>query len=83
LTILHSSSNTAAAVFQSVNPAHFAPNDAEREIQRLSQRFRQAARIQNGDPRPEAPHSVIATWGEVTLTPLDQLTLDALSRAGQ
>jgi hypothetical protein len=80
LTILHSSSNTAAAVFQDVNPAYFAPNDAEREIQRLSQRFGQAARIHNGDPRPDAPHSVIATWGDVTLTPLDQPTLDALSR---
>jgi hypothetical protein len=63
-----------------VNPAYFAPNDAEREIQHLSQRFRQAARIHNGDPRPDAPHSVIATWGDVTLTPLDQPTLDALSR---
>jgi hypothetical protein len=78
--ILHSDANTAVFILQDIIPAYFAPGDADREIQRLSQKFGQAARIYNSDPRPDAPHSVIATWGDVTLTPLDQPTLGALSR---
>ena len=80
VTILHSDANTAVFILQDIIPAYFAPGDADREIERLSQKFGQEARIYNSDPRPEAPHSVIATWGDVTLTPLDQPTLDALSR---
>jgi TonB family protein len=80
VTILHSSTNIVASVNQDVTPAYFAPNEADHEIQRLSQHFGQSARIYNGEPRPDAPHSVIATWGDVTLTPLDQPTMDALSR---
>ena len=80
VTILHSDANTAVFILQDIIPAYFAPGDFDREIQRLSQYFGQAARIYNSEPRADAPHSVIATWGDVTLTPLDQPTLDALSR---
>ena len=80
VTILHSDANTAVFVLQDVIPAYFAPGDAEHEIQRLSQQFGQSARIYNGDPRPDAPHSVIAAWGDVTLTPLDQPVMDQLRR---
>ena len=80
VTILHSDANTAVFILQDVIPAYFAPGDAEREIQRLSQYFQQSARVINGDSRPEAPHSVIASWGDVTLTPLDDATIDALRR---
>ena len=80
VTILHSDANTAVFILQDVIPAYFATDDVEREIERLSQRFGQAARVVTGDPRPDAPHSVIATWGDVTLTPLDESTLDELRR---
>jgi len=80
VTILHSDANRLVFVLQDVIPANFATGDADREIQRLSQDFRQSARIHSGPPRPDAPHSVIATWGDVTLTPLDQPTMDALGR---
>ena len=80
MTILHSDANRLVFVLQDVIPAYFGTGDADREIQRLSQDFRQSARIYNGPPRPDAPHSVIATWGDVTLTPLDQPTMDALGR---
>jgi hypothetical protein len=79
-TILHSDANIAVFILQDVVPAHFAPGDAEREIQRLSQHFGQSARVLTGDPRPDAPHSVIAAWGDVTLTPLDESTIDELRR---
>ena len=82
MTILHSDANTAVFILQDVIPAYFAPGDADREIQRLSQYFGQSARVYNSDARADAPRSVIATWGDVTLTPLDQPTLDALSRGG-
>src|ERR1700677_3974442 len=80
MTILHSDANTAVFILQDVIPAYFAPGDADREIQRLSQYFGQSARVYNSDARADAPRSVIATWGDVTLTPLDQPTLDALTR---
>jgi hypothetical protein len=80
MTILHSDANIAIFILQDVIPAYFAPGDVDREIQRLSQRFGQTATVLNGDARADAPHSVIATWGDVTLTPLDESTMDELRR---
>jgi hypothetical protein len=80
VTILHSEANSAVFIEQEDAPAFFAPGDVQREIQRLSQSFGQAAKILNGDPRPDAQHTVIATWGDVTLTPLDDATMGALRR---
>ena len=79
-TILHSDANTAVFILQDIVPAYFSPGDVDREIQRLSLRFGQAARVLNGDARADAPHSVIAAWGAVTLTPLDESTVDELRR---
>ena len=45
VTILHSDANTAVFILQDVIPAFFSPGEVEREIQRLSQHFGQAARI--------------------------------------
>jgi hypothetical protein len=80
VTILHSDTNIAAFILQDIMPAYFSPGNAEREIDRLSQYFGQRARVLTGDPRSDAPHSVIATWGDVTLTPLDEPTMEALRR---
>ena len=44
VTILHSDANTAVFILQDVIPAFFSPGEVEREIQRLSQHFGQAAR---------------------------------------
>ena len=79
VTILHSDANTAVFVMQDVIPAFFSSGDVEREIQRLSEHFGQAARIYT-EPRQDAAHSVIATWGDVTLTPVDQPTMEAIER---
>jgi hypothetical protein len=78
LTILHSDADLAVFVLQDILPAYFAVGDTEQEIQRISRRFGQSAHVLHGDPRPEAPHSIIASWGDVTLTPLDDATMDAL-----
>jgi len=79
-TLLHSGANTATLVLQDMMPAMFAPGDAEREIQRLSQGFGQSAQVYRGESRAFAPHTVIATWGAVTLTPLDEATMERLRR---
>ena len=80
VTILHSDANILVFILQEIVPAYFSPGDADTEIDRLSQHFGQAARVLNGDSRPDAPHSVIAAWGDVTLTPLDESIMGALRR---
>ncbi len=79
LTILHSDASTATFIMQDVFPAFFSSGEVEREIQRLSQHFGQTAQIYT-EPRLGSLHSVIATWGDVTLTRLDQPTMDAIGR---
>ena len=79
LTILHSSANKVAFITQAIAPAFFEPGDVDREIQRLSHGFGQA-QILNADPRPSVPHAVLAAWGAVTLTPLDEAAMEALRR---
>jgi hypothetical protein len=80
MTILHSDTNIAAFILQDVIPAYFPPGNVDREIDRLSQYFGERARVLNGDSRSDAPHSIIAAWGDVTLTPLDESTMEALRR---
>ncbi|MGA2795339.1 MAG: hypothetical protein ABSE69_17790, partial [Roseiarcus sp.] len=83
VTILHSGANKAVFITEAVIPAFFAPGDVDNEIHRLSQGFGQAVQILNADPRPDVPHAILATWGAVTLTPLDEATLDALRHGEQ
>ena len=80
MTIFHSDANVAVLILQDVIPAYFAPGDSEREIQRLSKLFGQTPHVLNGEPNSDAPHSVIAYWGDVTLTPLAQDLVDAVRR---
>lgn len=80
LTFLRSPENTAVFVTLAVTPAHFLPGDVEQEIERLSRYIGQEARVLYAEPRPDAPHAVIAVWGYTTLTPLDEFTMDALRR---
>ena len=66
-------------ITQEIRPAYFAPGDVDREIARLSKGFGQAAKILTEDE----PHATLATWGAVTLTPLDDAAMGALSRGEQ
>ena len=70
----------AIYISKAVIPAFFLPGDVDNEIHRLSQGFGQATRVLNADPRPDVPHAILATWGAVTLTPLDETTMAALRR---
>ena len=78
--LLHSSSNKVVFITETVVPAFFAPGDVDREIARISKGFEQEARTLTADVKPGLPHAILATWGDVTLTPLDETALDALRR---
>jgi uncharacterized protein len=82
LTILYSGDDKVALVTQALIPAFFFPSDIDREIQRLSRGFGQA-QILTSDSRPGVPHAVLATWGAVTLTPLDEEAMNALRRGDE
>jgi hypothetical protein len=78
--LLHSSSNEVVFITETILPAFFSPGDVDQEIERISKRFGQKARVLTADAKPGLPHAVLAAWGEVTLTPLDEIALDALRR---
>jgi hypothetical protein len=78
MSIFHSADYVVAFVLQEVAPAYFAPGDLQREIQRLSKDFGQSAHVIKGERRSDETHSIIVTWGDVTLTPLDADNVDTL-----
>jgi hypothetical protein len=82
VTILHSSANRVALITKVIAPAIFRPGDVDREIQRLSRGFGPAQTL-FAEPRPDVPHAVLAAWGAVTLTPLDEAAMDVLGRGEQ
>jgi hypothetical protein len=78
--LLHSASNKVVFITETILPAFFSPGDVDREISRISKSFGQEARTLTADVKPGLPQAVLATWGDVKLTPLDEATLDALRR---
>jgi len=78
--LLHSSSNKVVFITETIVPALFSPGDIDREIARISKGFGQEARTLTADTKPGLPHAVLAAWGDVTLTPLDDIALEALRR---
>ena len=80
VSLLHSSSNRVVFITEEVEPAFFAPGDVDREIERLSKGFGQAAHTFPAKDILGLPHAILATWGDVTLTPLDESAIEALRR---
>jgi hypothetical protein len=77
-SILHSDKNQAVYVTEAIVPATFSQGDSDAELQRLSQMFAQPANVIPPPPQLGARHAVLATWGQVTLSELDQATMQAL-----
>jgi uncharacterized protein len=80
-TILHSADGTALYINRYLEPAFFAGNEAMDDVRRLATKF--------GEPRyitppfvAGAPRTLMASWGEVVLEPLDRGRLADLA-AGQ
>jgi hypothetical protein len=80
VTFLHSPSNRLVFITEDIVPAYFSPGDVDREIARISKGFDQTARVLTANASPVFPHATLATWGDVTLTPLNEAALDALRR---
>ena len=80
IAILLSESNVAVFISQDLVPALFQAGDVDREIQRLSQYFGESARVVTAEPTAGYRHSAIAAWGEVTLSPYDEPTMESLRR---
>jgi uncharacterized protein len=77
-TILHSADGTALYVNRFLEPAFFAGNEAMDDVRRLTTKF--------GQPRyvtppfvAGAPRTLMASWGEVVLEPLDRARLADLA----
>jgi hypothetical protein len=77
-TILHSPDGTALYVNRNLQPAFFAGNEAIDDIHRLATKY--------GEPRyvtapalPNTPRTLMATWGDVVLQPLDSARLAELA----
>lgn len=77
-TILHSADGTALYVNRFLEPAFFVGNEAMDDVRRLAAKF--------GEPRyvaaplvAGAPLTLMASWGEVVLVPLDRARLANLA----
>ncbi len=77
-TILHSDDGTALYVNRYLEPAFFAGTEAMDDVRRLA--------VKHGEPRyvtappvANAPHTLMVTWGEVALEPLDRARLADLA----
>jgi uncharacterized membrane protein len=77
-TIMHSVDGVVAYVNQFVEPATFTRADIDAEIERLSTKFGEKARLLEAAVQPGLPKAVIAAWGPVRLVKLAETDLDIL-----
>jgi hypothetical protein len=75
-SILHTPDGTAWYINRYIEPAFFAPNDVQSEIDRLSAKFGESSREFRMPRREGLPNAVIAVWGKVQL---EQLNADDVS----
>jgi hypothetical protein len=78
-SLLHTRDGTVVYVSRYEAPAFFGPNEADEDIQRYSRRLGESARITK-IPRPGIPDSILATWGNVELKPLDSESIAAFRK---
>jgi uncharacterized protein len=77
-TILHSAEGTALYINRYLEPAFFAGNEAMDDVRRLSAKHGEP-RYVAAPPVANAPRTLMATWGEVSLQPLDRARLADLA----
>lgn len=78
-TIAHHSTGKVAYVNLAFDPAFFAPNEVNQEINRLNVKFREIAKVINLPRRYGLPDAVIAVWGDVALEPLTPNEISTLA----
>jgi S1-C subfamily serine protease len=79
-SILHRSDGTTAYINRSIQPASLTSHEATKEIDRLSAKFGEKARVLNMPERKDLPRGIVASWGKVDLAPLmDTHAISALA----
>ena len=78
-SILHSHDGLVVYVNRYQEPAFFGPNEAVEAIRRNSTKMGETAQIKRLPPRRGFPEGVLATWGKVTLEPLDSDSINTLA----
>jgi hypothetical protein len=81
-TLLHSVDGTAAYINQFTLPVFLKREQILAEIGRLSAMYRQGPRTLEIRRGPDNPQAMIATWGSLELTPLNDSDLEALRNDG-
>lgn len=77
-TLLRSIDGRAYYINRFITPAFFAPNEVDRDIERLTQRFGAKPTILLMPKRAGLPQAIIATWGDLKLKALDNAGREAL-----
>src|SRR4029453_12564094 len=78
-SILHSRDGTVVYVNRFQEPVFFGPNEVTEAIRRNAIRLGAQARIERLPRRVGLPEGVLATWGKVTLEPLDTESINTLA----
>jgi hypothetical protein len=78
-SILHSRDGTVVYVNRYQEPAVFGPNEVDEAIRRNSIKLGEKAKIEKLPHRPGFPEGTLATWGKVTLEPLDSASINTLA----
>ena len=70
-SILYSRDRTIVYIDRYQEPAFFNANEAEEDIQRYSGKFGESSRITKMPQRPGGRDGILASWGKITLLPLE------------
>ena len=81
-SILQAPGGAVAYVNREVEPAFFGSDDFQNEINRLTTRFGERARVMRLPTRAGLPNAVIASWGGVELEQLDDDVVSTLASEG-
>jgi outer membrane protein OmpA-like peptidoglycan-associated protein len=79
-SMLHAADGTVVYVNRSQSPAYWGTTEVDEDIQRYSRRIGTQPNIIEMPTRAGLPKGTLATWGKVSLHPLDAHTLDALGQ---
>jgi hypothetical protein len=78
-SILHAQDGTVVYVNRYQEPAVFGPNEVDEAIRRNSIKLGEKEKIERLPRRPGFPEGTLATWGKVTLEPLDSDSINTLA----
>jgi hypothetical protein len=78
-SVLHSSNGTVFYVNRFQEPAFTTPNEADAAIRQYSSKLGEKAEIKKLPRQQGRPEGTLATWGKVTLEPLDRDSLNTVA----